>query len=150
MYIDLYLTLCTARRAQDVTIISMMRSRASRIFTIIALTGVVSGLVYFVLGNRVPCSVSSETVIIYMNEGGFEPVTSTIKQCTEVIFQNNGSQDHWPASDLHPTHLTYPQFDPQMPIESGKSWSFIFDRIGKWKCHDHLQPGLRCVIEVIP
>ncbi len=98
--------------------------------------------------NKSTCSTNKESVTIFVKDGSFDPATTTIKQCTDVIFQNVGPNSHWPASDLHPTHLIYPEFDPQQPVASGQSWNFVFDRIGKWRCHDHLHPQVRCIIEV--
>ena len=88
----------------------------------------------------------SRTVI--MKEDVFEPQTLTIQKCTQVTFKNQDKNAHWPASNLHPTHGIYPEFDPKQPIEAGKDWSFVFDRFGKWRYHDHLSPSTRGVIEV--
>lgn len=46
----------------------------------------------------------------------------------------------WPASNPHPTHEVYPEFDPRRPIEADSSWSFRFDKSGEWRYHDHLAP----------
>lgn len=85
---------------------------------------------------------------VVLNDASFEPSSFKVKRCTTVIFKNTGEQFHWPASDLHPTHLIYPEFDSKEPLPAGDSWQFVFDRTGKWKCHDHLNPQIRCVIEV--
>jgi hypothetical protein len=57
-----------------------------------------------------------------------------------VYFKNSTGADFWPASDLHPTHLIYPEFDPKKPIASGQTWSFVFTKAGTWKYHNHLNP----------
>ena len=88
------------------------------------------------------------TVVIEMNETGFSPDTVTIKNNTQVVFKNVGTESHWPASNLHPTHGIYPEFDPQRPIPPGESWSFVFSRIGTWKMHDHLMPRMLGAITV--
>ena len=54
----------------------------------------------------------------------------------------------WPASDLHPTHSLYSEFDPGEPFESGKAWAFTFDKPGQWGYHDHLKPNHRGVVTV--
>lgn len=89
-------------------------------------------------------------VTIDLTESGFSPQTVTIKQGDVVKFTTNRTQSFWPASDLHPTHLIYSEFDPQVPIRPDQSWSFQFDKVGPWKFHDHLSPNYRGVIAVIP
>ena len=88
----------------------------------------------------------SQTVI--MKEDSFEPETLTIQKCTKVVFENQDTVPRWPASNLHPTHGIYPEFDPKEPVEAGKEWTFIFDKVGNWKYHDHLLPAIRGVIIV--
>ncbi len=83
----------------------------------------------------------SQTVI--MKEGSFEPETLTIQKCTQVVFRNHEKNPHWPASNLHPTHGIYPEFDPLQPVEAGNEWSFVFDKAGSWRYHDHLAPSTR-------
>jgi plastocyanin len=89
-----------------------------------------------------------ETVIVIMNDDGFEPYDLTIEKGTRVEFVNRGENDHWPASDFHPTHGIYPEFDPQEGVAPGASWSFDFEKAGKWRMHDHLFPGYRGTITV--
>src|SRR5581483_4444795 len=78
------------------------------------------------------------TVIV--DDNGFTPTEVTIKKGQTVRFVNRGKNFHWPASNPHPTHDIYPEFDPKIPIPSGKFWSFEFDRVGQWGYHDHLVP----------
>jgi len=77
-------------------------------------------------------------VTVKITDSGFEPKDLNIKQCDTVEWVNETEEEKWPASDLHPTHEIYPQFDPREPIEHGKSWSFTFDQVGEWRYHDHL------------
>lgn len=95
------------------------------------------------------CTGESGSEIVMMKENNYEPKDLSIKKCTKVVFKNVSSEPHWPASDIHPTHGIYPEFDPREPIESGSEWSFVFDRAGAWKYHDHLNPATRGVIEVL-
>ncbi len=90
-----------------------------------------------------------QPVIILMKKDSFEPTQIQVKKGTEVVFKNEDSTARWPASNLHPTHGIYPQFDPRVPIEQGGQWSFVFDQTGSWKFHDHLSPSLRGEITVI-
>lgn len=83
-----------------------------------------------------------------MKEDSFEPETLTIEKCTKVVFENQDNVSRWPASNLHPTHGIYPEFDPLQPVEAGKGWSFVFDKVGNWRYHDHLSPSMRGTILV--
>lgn len=87
----------------------------------------------------VPPVLAKETVI-RMEDAGFNPAEVTINKDETIIFQNAGTKDYWPASDIHPTHGIYPEFDPKKPIKSGESWQFKFDKAGTWSMHDHLNP----------
>lgn len=75
-------------------------------------------------------------------EDGFSPRELTIKVGDSVKFTTTRGKPFWPASDLHPSHTIYPQFDPKQPTESTNSWTFRFDKIGQWNYHDHLAPDL--------
>lgn len=84
---------------------------------------------------------SPETVKkINVTVDGFSPSQVSIKIGDTVEFTTSRTKPFWPASDLHPTHTIYPEFDPRHPIDSGSSWSFRFDKAGTWKFHDHLSP----------
>ncbi len=93
-------------------------------------------------------SSTSTKVVVLMKADSFDPEILTIKRGTTVEFKNVDTNAHWPASDIHPTHTIYPEFDPQKPIDAGTSWSFIFEKVGSWKDHDHLVPSTRGVIIV--
>lgn len=90
-----------------------------------------------------------DTKTIVMKPDSFEPKNTTIQKNTKVIFKNEDTVDRWPASALHPTHGIYPEFDPQEPVKPGSDWSFVFDKVGKWKFHDHLIPSLQGEITVV-
>ncbi|MBI3577180.1 cupredoxin domain-containing protein [Candidatus Gottesmanbacteria bacterium] len=92
--------------------------------------------------------VSQGTQTITLTEAGFEPATVTITQGTTVTFKTTRGDAFWPASDLHPTHDIYPEFDPKEPTDANKTWSFKFDKVGTWKYHDHLFPYYRGTITV--
>lgn len=95
-----------------------------------------------------PVFAHSQTVIIEMTAVGFKPTEATLDSGSVVIFVNKDTSAHWPASDIHPTHDIYPQFDPQKGIESGATWSFKPSKAGVWKYHDHLKPHLRATLIV--
>lgn len=84
--------------------------------------------------------VYSGEVVISMTREGFVPDKIRIGRGTKVRFKNEDSLWHWPASDIHPTHSIYPEFDPLEPIAPGQEWAFMFERTGTWSMHDHLAP----------
>lgn len=83
---------------------------------------------------------SSANHVIVLGEDGFKPDTITIKKGDSITFKTTGKKFFWPASDIHPTHLIYPEFDPKDPIPANKTWTFKFEKVGTWKFHDHLSP----------
>ncbi|MDP3947701.1 MAG: DUF5667 domain-containing protein [bacterium] len=85
---------------------------------------------------------------ISMGDDGFSPTTLKIKKGDKVMWVNKGSRDYWPASAVHPTHEIYPEFDARQPIAPGASYSFVFEKAGSWKYHDHLNAGSTGVIVV--
>lgn len=97
-----------------------------------------------------------------MTEEGFNPKNIEIQQGTTIIFKNMGSQEHWPASNIHPDHTVYPGsdikkcgtneanaiFDSCGGIKPGEEYSFKFDNVGRWRFHDHILPELSGEIKV--
>ncbi len=93
-------------------------------------------------------SAHSETQVIEMTADGFIPQKATVDVNSAVIFINKDGKAHWPASNTHPTHELYPEFDPKRAIAPGQSWAFKPKRAGVWKYHDHLSPHKRGLIIV--
>lgn len=93
-------------------------------------------------------TATENQVIIRMTKDGFLPSTITAVSNDTIIFVNEDQKPRWPASNIHPTHQIYPEFDPLKPISSGESWSFVFDKPGRWRYHDHLFPELNGEINV--
>lgn len=117
---------------------------------ILSLILALAGFGYSKKNNVVKSNCSRETgfAVVKMYDGNFDPETLSVKKCTKVTFKNESTESRWPASNIHPTHGIYPEFDPQRTIEPGKEWSFVFDKVGNWKYHDHLYPTIRGVISV--
>ena len=94
---------------------------------------------------------ASEKVVVY-SASSFSPSEIRIKAGDTVSFRNENSLPFWPGSALHPTHAVYdgttfdahcaegatPSFDACREIEPGGGWSFVFNKVGSWKYHDHL------------
>jgi plastocyanin len=85
---------------------------------------------------------------IMMKEDGYEPADVTIKAGQAIRFINKSSGNRWPASNIHPTHEIYPEFDPKKAIQPGESWAFTFRNKGTWRMHDHLLSYMKGVITV--
>lgn len=80
---------------------------------------------------------------IRMKNNEFLPKELAINKGDEVIFENEEDAEHWPASDLHPTHLLCPGFDALEPIQRDGTYSRVFDTKGACPMHDHLWPAMR-------
>jgi plastocyanin len=86
---------------------------------------------------------------IVLRVDGYDPSTLTIKKGDVVDFSTNRGFQHWPASNLHPTHNMYSAFDPKMPVNKDETWSFQFIKVGVWKFHDHLNSTFTGTITVV-
>jgi plastocyanin len=122
---------------------------------ITALTLVLTGTAVagiFLFSGRGPkiLLTQSGTVIIRMGEDSYIPNEIKVKVGTKVTFLNEINSARWPASDLHPSHGIFPEFDPKRPIPAGESWEFTFDKVGEWGIHDHLSPYITGKIIVVP
>ncbi len=82
------------------------------------------------------------------NGTSFSPSTINAKVGDVVIFKNSSDSSFWPASDPHPTHTNYPEFDAKRPIPSGQTYEFKFTKAGSWGYHNHLNPSARGTIIV--
>lgn len=91
-----------------------------------------------------------DTVTITLTKGGFEPENVYISRGTEVAFVTERKSDFWPASDLHPYHQIYADFDPKKAISPDDRWSFTFNKDGRWGYHDHIDTISMGSIIVVP
>lgn len=80
--------------------------------------------------------------VIDMVPDAFVPEHVTVKKGASVCWINNDEDGRWPASNVHPTHEVYSDFDPKKPMRPGETWCFTFDKAGTWIFHDHLLPEL--------
>ena len=79
-----------------------------------------------------------EALEVVYTEDGFEPATITVSEGDTVTWENRSDVPMWVASDPHPSHTDYPEFDASEGFAPGSSYSFTFDRTGNWGYHDHL------------
>lgn len=110
-------------------------------------------LIFSFLLLTITCTLStsfahSQVVVVEMTAWGFQPQSVTLDTSSTIIFVNKDSKPHWPASDVHPTHDLYPEFDPQKEIPRGKSWPFRPKKVGVWRFHDHLFPHIKGTLVV--
>lgn len=88
--------------------------------------------------------LTGTTTVTYTNEG-FSPDRITIARGATVSFINESDIPLWVASDPHPSHTDYPEFDTpavlgRMP-RLEEDFSFTFDKVGEWKYHSHTASG---------
>lgn len=86
--------------------------------------------------------------LIEVRDDGFRPARAEVRRGDAVTFVNMRDVHVWPASDPHPTHARYPEFDAGEPIAPGGRWTFRFERAGEWTYHDHLAPYYTATIIV--
>lgn len=90
-------------------------------------------------------ALKKETVTVTYTDGGFSPQSIEIAKGSTVNFVNKSSIPIWVASDPHPQHTDYPEFDTPMAIgrlpEMGDDFIFTFDKAGIWKYHSHTASG---------
>jgi len=93
--------------------------------------------------------------IVEITLEGFVPKTLEIKKGDKVTWVNKLITEVWPASAFHPTHTNYPgsstikcgtaeekdTFDACRGFGKGESYSFVFNEVGSWAYHNHLQPS---------
>lgn len=95
-------------------------------------------------------SAATGTASVVLTEEGFEPSELTVRKGTTVVFSTTTGRPFWPASNIHPSHEIYPEFDPAEPVPADATWSFTFEREGTWNMHDHIRSYFVGAIHVIP
>jgi len=95
-----------------------------------------------------------KTVTITYGDNGFSPSEITIAKGSIVKFINKSRLPLWVASDPHPEHTDYPEFDSvhglmEYPDERD-DYTFSFDKVGKWKFHNHSVSGYDAAETVHP
>jgi len=111
------------------------------IIGIVGLIGIATA-VFFITDDADPKTVEvlGEPVLtITRTDEGYTPNEVTIKKGDIILWKNESSNFHWPASDIHPTHGIYPEFDPLRAVAPGEDWKFKYDKVGTWQFHDHLR-----------
>ncbi|KKU22139.1 MAG: hypothetical protein UX31_C0006G0051 [Candidatus Nomurabacteria bacterium GW2011_GWA1_46_11] len=139
----------------------------NKTFLVVALIVVAAlGIWYFTSQSQAPAVNETENVggngtveeatdggnVITFTGTGFSPGILTVKAGETVKFVNSSDGNFWPASAMHPTHTVYPGsgiekcdtaeresiFDACDGIAPGGSYEFIFNEVGEWGYHNHL------------
>lgn len=94
--------------------------------------------------------MAPDVLVVQIDYDGnkFTPSPVEIKAGDIIIFKNNSSAQMWPASAPHPIHTDYAEFDAKQGIDQGSKWQFKFEKAGKWRFHDHLNPSAFGVVNV--
>jgi len=102
---------------------------------------------------------------VQIDASGFKPKSLEIGQGDTIVFENVGSEPHWPFSFyLNPTNRLYPRggtalcgtdqqdtsSDACTVLMPGESYVYTFDYPGLWRFHDHLNPVLSARVSVLP
>lgn len=90
----------------------------------------------------------TDNLVVTYGSNGFSPATITIKKGQKVTFKNESGKSMWVATDDHPGHNIYPEFDAKTGIANGGTYEFIFNNIGTWGYHDHLTASKTGVVIV--
>lgn len=102
-------------------------------------------------------------VTVTYSDSGFSPKEVAVALGTTVTFVNQSSSKMWVASAKHPDHTVYSgtslsqhcpdttnsAFDECTGDESGKTYSFTFNKEGVWKYHDHINSKMFGSVTVI-
>jgi len=88
--------------------------------------------------------------VVTLTENGFEPNELVIRQSDEVIFKTTRGVPFWPASNNHPEHTIYTEFDSLGRVAPDAQWLFKFKRLGTFKYHDHISANDTGTIVVLP
>lgn len=92
-----------------------------------------------------PDTVAKETKIskVTYTSAGFAPKSITVRKGETVVFENKTGKAASVASDEHPTHLLYSEFDQYKTDQRGNTeFRFTFTKVGSWDYHDHLNASM--------
>jgi len=92
--------------------------------------------------------LASTSVAVSYSDKGFSPGVVEVAQGGTVTFKNESSRDVWVASNDHPSHLLYSEFDAKKGYTPGSEYTFTFEKVGSWKYHDHLKASLGGIVIV--
>ncbi len=121
-----------------------MRFRIPLILALVALLSATFVGLHLKAETQIPRSA----VVIKTDDMVLFP-TVMIQKGGSVVFRNSSKEPFLPASDSHPDHTLYPEFDAGRGLLPGEEWTFTFKQAGAWKYHDHLSHEVRGKILVV-
>lgn len=127
----------------------MTKRRSVFLVGAVLVLGIASGLILRQDARASSDMTGRTTVTITLTKSGFHPSRLYVTRGTTVVFESTEAA-FWPASDIHPTHSIYPEFDAGRAYSPGETWSFTFNREGTWLFHDHLNSTHMGTITVLP
>jgi plastocyanin len=135
------------------TNIAMKKQTLIIVLVLVALVALGAYVIMQKSNQRPPVSATQTAIpanahVVTLTADGFQPAELSIKAGETVTFVTTAGKPFWPASNPHPSHTNYPEFDPQDPIAPTASWSFVFTKVGTWGYHDHLAPYFTGTITV--
>jgi len=129
-----------------------MNTKQRTIFILLGCIALLIGVGVFSIAKETHTESRGEAVSsadVLLTDKGFQPREIVLKKGGVVTFSTSRDKPFWPASDLHPSHGIYPEFDPGRPLLPSESWSFTFDKVGEWNMHDHLRSYFTGTIYVV-
>lgn len=133
---------------------STLLTRKRILVGIVTLAGVtIGGSAFFMLhqGSKYPVDWTGRSEVnIKLTARGFVPEMVYVSNGTKITFSTVLDEPFWPASNVHPFHTVYPEFDSRAPVSPGSTWSFVFNKNGRWTYHDHVAATKSGVVIVVP
>ena len=85
-----------------------------------------------------------EVATLNYSDDGYSPETLQVKKGQKVKFTTTSEVPNWVASNPHPAHTDYPEFDTGQILGTlpapGDEVEFTFEKVGSWGFHNHNQP----------
>lgn len=90
-----------------------------------------------------------EEILVMYTSSGFSPSIINIEMGDTVRFSNDSSLNMWVASNPHPQHTEFSDFDAGRNYQNGESYSFTFTESGTYEYHNHSNPSMRGTVVVL-
>ena len=116
--------------------------------TLFILLLLVFGFLVVALSPRYPRPARADFEILYTKDG-FSPSSLEVPIGSRVSFKNTTDIPLWTASDPHPTHSDYPEFDAHRDYLPSELYTFQFQKTGTFGYHNHEKSDDRGFIRVI-
>jgi plastocyanin len=99
------------------------------------------------VGTAPAKAASGSFTVTIASDGEFNPVTAYVKKGTAVTFKNTTDKIHHiaPSYDL-PTRL--PDLDSGTDLAPGASFTYTFNKVGRWLYEDSKHQGFGGAVEV--